>query len=149
MYNIEALGAVTINGLTPLVGKIVSMYGAGFTYSRVKFSAATDPLVVTIVHADGTPFVDSSNVPITRTHPLAAITSLFEYGTSDPEAQTVTADKVQATTFNVKSLIPWALGAAGVYALYRLNFLAGLGFSPAHAKGHTKAPKRGHSKKKS
>jgi len=142
MYNL-ALGAVTLADVTPFVGKIVSIRTSTRSLRWGKFTTVADPLSVEIVKQDG-----SSHTPaIVWSIPLAEINKIWEYGTPDPEISVPTPQVTAG--FNVKSLIPWAIGAGGLYLIYRFGFLAPLGFAPSgHVKGHPHGGKHGHSKKK-
>jgi len=125
-----SITSATLNNIAPYIGKIVSMQGRGFTYSRVKFSTATDPLVVTVVHADGTPFVDSANNPITRTHPLADISAMWEFGVEQPpSAITNGGAAVQASTIPMW-IMPAGAIAIGLFIMWRSGFLAFAGIGP-------------------
>lgn len=91
--------------LTPLIGKIVTMVAGSRSLNICKFDSVTDPLVVTVVKRDGTPYSPT----IQYTVPLADIVSAKEYG------QGVTATEAAAGTTNW--LLYGAIAVGGFFAL--------------------------------
>jgi hypothetical protein len=64
------------SGLTALIGKVVSIYTDTMSISRCKFTTVADPLIITVVKQDGTPYTPT----ITRSIPFSSIASYGELG---------------------------------------------------------------------
>lgn len=129
MYN---LGAYSVADLQALINKVVSIRTSAMSIARAKFSVAADPVVVTIVKMDGTPILDSSGNQITRTIPISNILAIHEYGTPAPET---VVQQVQAATGGIGRMLPWLIGAAGVFVLYNLGAFKFIGIAPAGRSG--------------
>jgi hypothetical protein len=94
--------------LTPLIGKIVTMVAGSRSLNMCKFDSVSDPLTVTVVKRDGTPYSPT----IQYTVPLADIVSAQEYIYT---GQGVTATEAAATTTNW--LLYGAIAVGGFFAL--------------------------------
>lgn len=99
--------------LTPLVGKIVTMVAGSRSLNMCKFDSVTDPLVVTVVKRDGTPYSPT----IQYTVKLEDIVSAQEYIYTGQGMATTTA----ATAGTTNWLLYGALAVAGIFAFRKMG----------------------------
>ena len=99
--------------LTPLIGKIVTMVAGNRSIAMCKFSSVADPLVITVVKRDGTPYSPT----IQYTVPLADIVSAQEYIYAG-QGGTITTE---ATTGTANWLLYGVIAAVGFFGLKYLG----------------------------
>jgi len=99
--------------LTPLKGKIVTMVAGNRSLNMCKFDSVTDPLVVTVVKRDGTPYSPT----IAYNVKLEDIVSAQEYIYTGQGGTMTTA----ATTGTTNWLLYGVIAAAGFFGLKYLG----------------------------